>query len=106
MTQPTLINLHANKYSQGLRYYLFAVNLDRCLGSCNTLLNDLSNRACVPDKTKDLSMNAFNITTEINVSKILTKHISCKCECKLDSRKSVSDCKNPRNIICAKKIVF
>ena len=25
MTQPTFINLHPNEYSQGLRYYPFAV---------------------------------------------------------------------------------
>ena len=27
MTQPTLINLHPNEYSQELHYYLFVVNL-------------------------------------------------------------------------------
>ena len=30
MTQPTLINLHPNDYSQGFCYYPFAINLDRC----------------------------------------------------------------------------
>ena len=29
ITQPTLINLHPNESKQGLRYYSFAVNLDR-----------------------------------------------------------------------------
>ena len=42
MIQITLINLYPNEYIQGLRSYPFAVNLDRCVGSCNTL-NDLSN---------------------------------------------------------------
>ena len=28
MTQATLINLHPNQYTQGLRYYPLAVNLD------------------------------------------------------------------------------
>ena len=28
MIQPILNNLHSNEYSQGLRYYPFAVNLD------------------------------------------------------------------------------
>ena len=37
MTQPTLINLHSNEYSQGFHYYPFAVKLDICVGSCNTL---------------------------------------------------------------------
>ena len=32
MTQPTLINLHANKCIQGLHYYLFTVNLGKCRG--------------------------------------------------------------------------
>ena len=40
-TQPTLINLHPNEYSQELLYYLLAFNLDRCVRSCNTL-HDLS----------------------------------------------------------------
>ena len=49
--QPTLINLHPNEYSQELHYYLFAVKLDRRVGSCNNL-NDISNKVCVPNKTE------------------------------------------------------
>ena len=56
MIQPTLINLHPNEYSQDFHYYPFAVNLDRCAGSCNTL-NDLSNKVCIPNKTKDLNLS-------------------------------------------------
>ena len=37
MIQPTLINLHTNKYSQEFNYLPFAFKLDRCVGSCNTL---------------------------------------------------------------------
>ena len=62
MIQPTLLNLHPNEYSQGLHYYPFAVNLDKCVGSCNTL-NDLSNKICVPNKTEDLNLNMFNMIT-------------------------------------------
>ena len=40
--QPTLNNLNPRKYSQEVHYYSFAVKLDRCVESCNTL-NDLSN---------------------------------------------------------------
>ena len=46
--QPTFINLHLNKYNQELHYYPFAVKLDRCIGSCNTL-NDLFDKACIPN---------------------------------------------------------
>ena len=47
MTRLTLINLHPNEYSKELQYYLFAVNLNRWVGSCNALDN-LSSRAFVP----------------------------------------------------------
>ena len=38
MTQPTLIGLHSNEYSQEFYYYPSAVILDRCLESWNTYL--------------------------------------------------------------------
>ena len=57
-TQPTLINLHPNQYTQGLHYYRFAVNLDRCVGSYDTL-NDLSNTVCVPNNAEDLNLSIF-----------------------------------------------
>ena len=40
---PNIINLHLNEYNQQLHYYPFAVKLNKCLRSCNTL-NDLSNK--------------------------------------------------------------
>ena len=64
-TQPTLINLYLNQYTQGLRSYPFAVNLDRCVGSCNTF-NDLSNNVCVPNKTEGLNISVFNMFTGLN----------------------------------------
>ena len=73
--QPNLINYHPNKYSQELHYFPFAVNLDRCVGSCNTF-TDLSNKVCVPKKTEDLNLSVFNMVTGINELKSLTKHIS------------------------------
>ena len=68
MTQPNLINLHPNEYTQEFHYYPFAVKLDRCVRSCNTL-NDLSNKVCVPNKTKDLNLSVFAMITGINESK-------------------------------------
>ena len=34
----TLINLYSNECTQGLRYYEFALNLDKCVGSFKILL--------------------------------------------------------------------
>ena len=74
MVEPALINLYLNDYSQGLCYYPLAINLERCIGSCN-VLNDLSNRVCIPNKKEDLNVRVFNITRGISESKTLTKHI-------------------------------
>ena len=60
--------------------------LDKCDGSCNAL-NDLSNKACIPNKTEDLSTHVFNVIPEKNESKILTKSISCKCKCRFHGKK-------------------
>ena len=88
MTQPTLINLHANEYSQEFHYYPFVVKLDRCVGSCNTI-NDLSNKVCILNKAEDLNLSVFNMVTGINESETVTKHISCECKCKLDGTKCI-----------------
>ena len=85
MTQPALINLQGNEYSQG-----FHIELDRCVVSCNTL-NNLSNKICVPNKTEDLTLIVFNMITGINESKTLRKDIACGCKCKFDERKHNSD---------------
>ena len=111
--QPTLINLHPNEYSQELHFSPFAVNLDKCVGSCNTL-NDLSNKVCVPNKTEDLNIHVFNMVIGKNESKILTKDISCEFKCRFDGKKSNSDqwwnnnkCRYEcKNVIYVKKIIF
>ena len=91
MFQPTLINLHPNEYTEGLHYHPVAVNLDRCVGSCNTL-NDLSNDICVPNKTGNLNLSIFNMIRGINKLKLLKKHISCACTYKFEnSRKYKKD---------------
>ena len=62
MTQPTLINLDPNEYSQQFHYCPSAVKLDKCVGSCNTPI-DMSNKVCVPNKTEDLNLSLFNMIT-------------------------------------------
>ena len=105
--------MHPKEYREELHYHPFAVNLDRCVGSCKTL-DDLSNRVCIPNKMEDLNVRVFNTITGINESKLLTKQILCKCECKFDGRKCNSgqkwnnckcrcECENSREInLCEK----
>ena len=100
--QTTLINLHNNEYSQ--EYTTIHV------GSCNTV-NDLSNKVCLPNKVKYLNIHAINMDTGKTASKIITKDISCKCNCKFDGRKCKSNKSgiginvgaSVRNIIYVKK---
>ena len=115
MAQPALINLHPNKYSQELRYYPFAVNLDRCVRSYNTFHN-LSNKVCAPNETEKINLYVINMRTSINESKILAKYhadvnvsliienvTSIKSEITRSAGMSVEILKN---IIRAKKIIF
>ena len=48
-----------------LSIYPFPVNLDRCMRSCN-ILNDLSNKLCVPNKREDLNLSVFYMIKGIN----------------------------------------
>ena len=82
--------MYPNEYSQKFHYYPFAIKLNRCVGSCNTI-DDLSNKLCVLNKTEDLNLSVFNMTTGLNELKTLTKHISFECKCKFDGRKCNSD---------------
>ena len=58
MTQAILVNLHPNEHSWKFHNYPFAVKLDRCVASCNTL-NDLSNKVCLPNKTEKKNIKRF-----------------------------------------------
>ena len=49
---------HPNEYTEELHYYPFAMNLDRCMGSCNTLSYQ-SNKVCVPNKTEDVNLSVL-----------------------------------------------
>ena len=67
-------NVYCIIYFIVLHYYPFTVKLDRCAGKCITL-NDLSNKVCVPNKTKDLNLSVFNMITGMNKSETLTKNM-------------------------------
>ena len=86
MTQATLINFYPIQYNQQLNYYPYSVNLDRCVGHCNTF-SDLSNRTYIRKKTKDLRLHYFNVVTAENESKTLTVHISSECKSIFDDKK-------------------
>ena len=65
VTQPTLIKLHPNEYNQELCCYPSAVNLDGCFAICS-IVNELSSRVYIPNKTEDLNLHVFNTIPGIN----------------------------------------
>ena len=85
MTRPTLLDLNPDEYNPGWHYYPFIVNLDRFIGSCNTL-DDPYDKISVQNKMEYVILSVFNMTARIIVSKTLTKYISCTCKCKIHGR--------------------
>ena len=79
MVRPTLIDLNPFE----LKYYPFMVSLGKCSGSCYSG-NYLSTKACVPSKTKDLNLKAFNMITNRNKTKKSVNHFSYDCKCKFN----------------------
>ena len=102
-TQPTFINLHSYEYSQELCYYPFVVNLDRCGGRCNTL-DDRSSRVYISNETENLNLNVFNMKTEINKSRTLTK--KCNLNQKWNNNKCLCKCKNPKEYFVSQNGYF
>ena len=73
MVRPTLIDRNLVE----LKYYPFVISIDKCTGSCNVL----SPKICVPKETEDIYVKAFNMITNKNEAKAMTKHLSCDCKC-------------------------
>ena len=63
-----------------LKYYPFTVSLDKFSASCNVL----SPKICVPNEKKDINIKAFNMLTNKNQAKTITKYISCDFKCKFN----------------------
>ena len=61
MVRPVLIDSIPDE----LHYYSFIISLDGCDESCNAIEN-LFGRICVPNKTEDLNLKAFNMIKWIN----------------------------------------
>ena len=96
MVRPTLTDINPLE----LKYYLFVISIDKCTGSCNIL----SPKICVSKETKDTYFKAFNMITNKNEAKAITRHISCNCKCIFNSTTCNSNQKwNNKTCQCACK---
>ena len=60
IVRPTLVDSNPIK----LNYYLFMISLVKCNISCN-VVDDISTKMCVPNKTKDVNIKIFNMITRM-----------------------------------------
>ena len=77
MVLPTIIDLNPVE----LKYYPFIIRSNKCTRTCNVL----SPKICLPKETKGINFKTFNMLTNKNEAKTMTKHISCDCKCKFNS---------------------
>ena len=68
MVRPTIIVTN----SVELKCSSFMISLNECTRSCNVV----SPKICVPKKTKDIYVKAFNIIKNKDKAKAITEHIS------------------------------
>ena len=80
MTRPNLIHINPVE----CHHYSFMISLDKWNGNCNPS-DDLSTQICFLGDKKVVNSKVFKMIKRINKVKILGKHISCGCKCKLDS---------------------
>ena len=106
MVKPTFIYLNPVE----LKYYPFMISLVNVLEVAMSYLQKI----CVPKEIKDINVKTFNMITNKNEAKTMTKHISCKSKCKfnsttcnlnrkLNNRTCQCECKNYHK--CKKMIV-
>ena len=60
-----------------LKFYPFVISVDKYTRNCN---NVLSLKICVPKEPKDINAKAFDMITNKNEAKAMTKLISCDCK--------------------------
>ena len=80
MSRPKIINTNANEPV----FYPLSVKVHKCSGDCNTL-NDLMAKLCVPDVVRDINIKVFNLLSQINETRTVVWHATCKCICRLTS---------------------
>ena len=77
--KPALVNINS---IQPL-FYPFTVSVNKCGGSCNTIVA-LHARVYVPNKLKYMSAKAFNLMSKVNETRSIVRYESCECTCGLN----------------------
>ena len=62
-------------------YITFSVN--KCCGGCSTT-DEPHARVCVSNKVINMNVKVFNLMPEVNKTRILVRHESYECKCRLN----------------------
>ena len=82
MPRPKILNV--NEGIGEALFYPYNVLVNKCSGSCDTLVNPMS-KICVPIIIKNVNIKVYNFLIRLNETRNLLWHESCNCVCKLNS---------------------
>ena len=76
--------LHVNEGVGVALFYPYNVLVNKCSESCDTINNPMA-KLCVPGIVKRVNMQVYNFLMNVNETRNVLWHESCKCVCKLNS---------------------
>ena len=76
--------LHVNEGVGEALFYPYNVLVNKCSESCDTINNPMA-KLCVPGIVKRVNMQVYNFLMNVNETRNVLWHESCKCVCKLNS---------------------
>ena len=82
MPRPKILNV--NESVGEALFYPYNVLVNKCSGSCDTIKNPMA-KLCVPGIVKRVNMQVYNFLMNLNETRNVLWHESCKCVCKLNS---------------------
>ena len=82
MPRPKIIDI--NEGDGEALFYPYNILVNKCSGSCDTIINPMA-KLCVPGIAKRINMKVYNFLMNLNETRNVLWHESCKCVCKLNS---------------------
>ena len=80
MSRPKILDINPNEPV----FYPYSIKVNKCSRSCNNINNPFA-KLCVPDITKNINVEVFNLMARIIETRQIVWHETCKCICKLTS---------------------
>ena len=80
MPGPKILDINPNESL----YYPSSVKLNKCSSSCNDINHPFA-KLCIPDVTKNVNIELYNLLAQVNETRHMLWHETCKCVCRLSS---------------------